>query len=84
MHSFLGRNQYLAAHVTAFFHRGQLVFEVNACSARFDHAFHQLVSVEYAAETGFSVSHDRCEVVDITLVARVFTGFPLNLVGTTE
>ncbi len=84
LHSFLGRNQYLAAHVAAFFHGSQLVFEVNAGGACFDHALHQLVSVQYAAETGFSVCHDWSEVVDVAFVARAFTGFPLDLVSTTE
>lgn len=84
LYSFLGRNQYLAAHVAAFFHGSQLVFEVNAGGACFDHALHQLVGVQYATEAGFSVSHDRCEVVDVTFVARVLAGFPLDLVSTTE
>jgi len=70
--------------VAAFLHRGQLVFEVNAGGACFDHALHQLVGVQYAAETGFGVSHDRREVVDVAFVAWAFTGFPLDLVGATE
>ncbi|MNL00956.1 hypothetical protein D3C87_1214080 [compost metagenome] len=84
LYGFLGRNQYLAAHVAAFLHGSQLVFEVNAGGACFDHALHQLVGVQYAAETGFSVSHDRREVVDVAVVARVLAGFPLDLVGATE
>ncbi|CRM98503.1 hypothetical protein [Pseudomonas sp. 22 E 5] len=84
LNGFLGRNQYLAAHVAAFFHGSQLVFEVNAGSACFDHALHQLVSVQYAAETGLGVSHDWCEVVDVAFVTWVLAGFPLDLVGTTE
>ncbi len=84
MYGFLGWNQYLAAHVAAFFHRRQLVFEVHAGSACLDHALHQFVGVEYAAETRFGVSHDGCEVVDVAFVARTFTGFPLDLVGAAE
>ena len=74
---FTGRHQYFATHVTAFFYRSQLVFEVNASGARVDHGFHQLIGVEHATETGFSVSHDGREEVDI-----VFAFGPLNLVGT--
>src|SRR5471032_1351849 len=84
LYGFLSRNQYLAAHVAAFLHRCQLVFEVHARSASLDHALHQLVGVEYAAETGFSVRHDRGEVIDVAFVARAFTGFPLDLVGAAE
>src|SRR5471032_2376673 len=84
LHGFLGRNQYLAAHVAAFLHGSQLVFEVHAGGARFDHALHQLVGVQDATETGFGVGHDWCEVVDVAFIARVLAGFPLDLVGATE
>ena len=84
LYSFLGRYQYLATHVAAFFHRSQLVFEVHAGSACLDHALHQLVGVEYATETGFGVCHDWREVVDVAFIAWVLAGFPLDLVGTTE
>jgi hypothetical protein len=84
LYGFLGRNQHLAAHVAALLHGGQLVFEVHAGGACFDHALHQFVGVQYAAETGFGVSHDWREVVDVAFVARVLAGFPLDLVGATE
>ena len=50
-------NQHFAAHMAAFFHRCQLVFEVHAGRARADHVLHQLEGVEHAAETGFGVGH---------------------------
>ena len=43
--SFLCWHQHFAAHVTAFLHSSQLVFEVNASSTGGDHAFHQFESV---------------------------------------
>ncbi|MCY1409385.1 hypothetical protein D9M71_247340 [compost metagenome] len=84
LYGFLGWNQYLAAHVSAFFNRSQLVFEVNAGGACFDHALHQLVGVQNATETGFSVGNDWCEVVDVAVITWVLAGFPLDLVGATE
>ena len=53
------RNEHLAAQVTALLLRGQLVLEVDACCARFDHRAHQLVRLERAAETGLGVRDDR-------------------------
>ncbi len=61
---FARRHEHLAAHVAAFLHRRQLVFEVHARSAGFDHRLHQFERVQHAAETGFRVGDDRREVVD--------------------
>ncbi len=53
---FARRHEHLAAHVAAFLHRGELVFEVHARGARFDHRLHQFERVQHAAETGFCVA----------------------------
>jgi hypothetical protein len=66
---FLRGHQHLATHVAALLHGSQLVFEVHAGSAGGDHVLHQFEGVQHAAETGFSVGHDRQEVVDEFLVA---------------
>ena len=39
----LGRDEHLAAHVAALLLAGELVFEVHARGAGFDHGLHQLV-----------------------------------------
>ncbi len=72
-------HKHLAAHVAAFFHRSQLVFEVHARRTRLDHRLHQLEGVQHAAETGFGVGDDGREEVDVVLAFR-----PLNLVGALE
>ncbi|CSA74520.1 Uncharacterised protein [Vibrio cholerae] len=54
--------------MATFFHRSQLVFKVNASSARFNHGFHQLISVEYAAKTGFRIRHNRQEVINTAFI----------------
>ena len=66
---FARRHQHLAAHVAALLDRGELVFEVHAGGAGFDHGLHQLEGVQHAAEAGFGIGHDRREVVDVALVA---------------
>ena len=78
---FAGRHEHLAAHVAALLHRGELVFEVHARGAGFDHRLHQFERVQHAAETGFGVGHDRREVVDVAFVARILAFRPLDLVG---
>jgi len=50
--------------VAALLRRGQLVFEVHAGGARFDHRLHQLEGVEHAAEARFGVSDDRLQEID--------------------
>ena len=64
-HQFLnglsGRNQNLAAEVSAFFCGRKLIFEVNAGCARFDHAFHQFESVQGAAKAGLGIGNQRRE-----------------------
>ncbi|MNZ79711.1 hypothetical protein D3C78_983220 [compost metagenome] len=84
LHRFLARHQHLATHVAALLDRGQLIFEVHAGGARFNHAFHQLEGVQHAAETGFGVRHYRQEVVDETGILRAHLVGPLDLVGTGE
>ena len=61
--------------------RGQLVFEVHARGARFDHALHQFEGVEHAAEAGFGVRHDGREVVDVAFIAGILAFHPLDLVA---
>jgi hypothetical protein len=78
---FARRHQHLAAHVAAFLHRGQLVFEVDAGAPGVDHRLHQLEGVEHAAEAGLGIGDDRREVVDVAGVARVLAFRPLDLVG---
>ena len=68
-----GRDEHLAAEVPAFLFGGELIFEVHAGRAGFDHRFHQLEGVEWAAETGFRVGDDRREpVARATLALGVF------------
>jgi hypothetical protein len=62
---FARRHQHLAAHVAALLDGGELVFEVHAGGAGFDHGLHQFEGVQHAAEAGFGVGDDRGEVVDI-------------------
>ena len=77
----LGRDENLAAHVAALLLRCQLVLEVDAGSPGAQHALHQLVDVQGAAEAGLAVCHDRNQPVAQHL-AVVFV--PLDLVGTPE
>ncbi len=65
--------------MAAFLDRGELVFEVHACSTRFDHRLHQLEGIQHAAETGFGIGHDGREIIDVILAFG-----PLDLVGTLE
>ena len=65
--------------MTTLLDRCQLIFKVHAGSACVDHGFHQFESVKNATETGFSISHNRREEVDV-----IFTFGPLNLVSTLE
>jgi hypothetical protein len=58
------RHQHLAAHVPALLHRGQLVLEMHAGGAGFDHRLHQLIGIQHAAETGFGIGHDRLQEID--------------------
>ncbi len=82
--SLASRHQHLAAHVAAFLHRGQLVFEVHAGGAGLDHGLHQLEGVEHAAETGFGIGHDGGEIVDEAFVTGLLAFHPLNLIGSGE
>ena len=70
------RHQNLAAHVSAFLGRGQLIFKMNGGRAGFDHALHQFKCVQNSAEACFRVRHDRQHPVD-----RVMTVGMGNLVG---
>ena len=58
LHRFLRGNEHLAAHVAALLHRRQLILEVHACRARFDHRLHELVGVQHAAEARLGVRDD--------------------------
>ena len=59
------RDQHFAAHVAAFFLAGELILEVHAGRARFDHRFDQFEDIERPAETSFGVGHDRHEPIDV-------------------
>lgn len=72
--SFLSRYQHLAAHVTAFFHRGELIFEVNRQRTGFNHRLHQFKRVQDAAKTGFGIGNDRQEVIHIARISWLNTG----------
>ena len=74
-----GRYEDLAAEVAALLLRRELVLEVDACGARFDHPLHQLERVEVAAEAGLGVGDDRDEPVARDLTLRL-----LDLVGAHE
>ncbi len=70
--------------MTTFFHRGQLIFEVHPGGAGIYHGLHQLIGVQHATESSFGIGHNRQEVIDITLIFRVFTLVPLDLIGAAE
>ncbi len=57
----LCRQQHLAAEMAALLFRCQLIFEMHAGGARFDHRLHQFEGVERAAEAGFRIGNDRRE-----------------------
>ena len=57
---------------------------MNASSASLDHGFHQFKGIEHATKTGFSIGHDGREVVDVALVALVYTFGMLDFVGTAK
>ena len=73
-----GRDQDLAAEVTALLLGRELVLPVHARSAGRDHGLHQLEGVENAAESGLGVRDDRCQPVRRALVLRFGPG---DLVG---
>ncbi len=81
---FLSRDKYFAAHVAAFLHRCQLIFKMHPGGPRLDHAFHQLVRIEHAAESGLCVGYYWREIIDITFVTRSLASFPLDLIGAAE
>ena len=57
----------------------QLVFEVNASRARFDHRFHQLEGVQRAAKSSFGVGDERNEPAHAVLAFGV-----MDLVGANQ
>ncbi len=77
-------DQHLAAHMAAFLHRRQLIFEVNGRCTGFNHRFHQFEGIQNAAKTGFRISNDRQEVIHIARIVGFNTGCPLDLIRTTE
>ncbi len=74
----LGGDQHLATHVSALLLRSQLVLEVHARGAGTQHALHELVHVEGAAEAGLAVGDDRDQPVPEHLAVVLV---PLDLVG---
>jgi hypothetical protein len=63
------RHEDLAAQVTAFLFRRELVFEMHAGRACFDHRLHQLVGIERAAEPGLGIGNDRRHPVSVVALA---------------
>ena len=53
-----GRDQHLAAEMAALLFRGELVFVVDAGSARLDEGLHDLEGVERPAEAGLGIGDD--------------------------
>ena len=70
--------------MAAFFHRSQLIFEVNGRCTGFNHRFHQFKGIQYAAKTGFGIRHDRQEIIGITRIVRFNTRRPLDLIRAAE
>ncbi|CAM2159461.1 hypothetical protein PT2222_50299 [Paraburkholderia tropica] len=81
---FARRHEHLAAHMAALLDRGELIFEVHARGAGFDHRLHQFERVQHAAEARFGVRHDRLEEIGIAFVAGILAFRPLDLVGARE
>ncbi len=70
-----GRDEHLAAHVAALLLARQLVLPVHTGGTGLDHAVHQLVGVERAAEAGLGVGDDRGHpVADRTVHALDLAG----------
>ena len=65
------RDQHFAAHVSAFFFARELILEMHACRARFDHRFDQFENIERSAEAGFRIGDDRAEPIDLVLAFGV-------------
>ncbi len=65
------RHEHFAAHVSALLLARELILEMHARGARFDHALHQLVRVERPAEPGFRVREDWGEPVMIVFAFAV-------------
>ena len=61
------RHQHLAAEMTTFLFRSELVLEMHAGSARLDHRLHQFVGVERAAEAGFGIGNDRRHIINAVI-----------------
>jgi hypothetical protein len=58
LHELARRHEHLAAQMTALLGARQLILEVHARRTRLDHAAHELVGVEVAAEAGLGIGHD--------------------------
>ncbi len=69
----------VAAEASYFLKRGNLVFEVDAGGAGFDHRLHQLEGVQVAAEASFGVGDERSEPVSGAVAFGV-----MDLVGAHE
>ena len=59
LNGFGGRNQNLAAQVSALLRRRKLILKVHASRARLDHALHQFERIQRATEAGFRIGHQR-------------------------
>ena len=79
LHGFLSGHQHLAAEVSALLGGRQLILEMNASRACFDHGLHQLEGVERAAEPSFRVGDERNEPADAVLALGM-----MDLVGAHE
>src|SRR2546421_6364404 len=54
-----------AAHMSTFLFGGQLIFKVNPCCTSFNHTFHKLKHIEWAAKTGFGISDDGSKPINV-------------------
>ena len=70
------RHQNLAAHVSALFFARELIFEMHAGRAGFDHCFDQFENIQRAAKPGFRISDDRSEPIDLVLAFGVMRSDP--------
>ena len=65
------RNEHFAAHVAALFLARELILEMHAGRARFDHRLDEFEDIKRTAETGFRISHDGQEPIDAGLAFGV-------------
>ena len=75
----LRRHQHLAAEMSALLSGRQLIFEVHAGRAGFDHRLHQFEGVQRSAESSFSVGDERHKPTHAVLAFGV-----MDLIGASE